>query len=76
MKHVFEDIEGPVGWGTALLLAFLSIPLAAFALLLIRTFLVPLLIAGVVLMALLAVFVPPRYRDWVSAGWRVPRTRV
>ena len=73
MKHVLEEIQGPVGWGTAVGLALVSIPLAAVAVLVVRTFLVPLLVGAVVVMALLAVLVPPRYRDWVGHDWHFTR---
>lgn len=73
MKHVLDSIQGPIGWCTALVLAALGLPLAAIAILVVRTFLVPLVVIGVVMMAVLAVCVPPRFRDWVGAEWRMPR---
>jgi hypothetical protein len=73
MKSAFGGTHEEVGWGTALVLALVSLPLMAAAVLIVRTFLVPLLVAGVVVMALLALFVPPRYRAWLNEAWRTPR---
>lgn len=67
------DFDNPLGWCTIVGLVVLSIPLAAAAVLFVRTFLVPLLAAGVVVMALTALLVPPRYRDWVSHDWHFTR---
>jgi len=41
----------------------------ALTVLVVRAFLVPLLGGAVVTMALLALFVPPRYRAWLSQEW-------
>ncbi len=73
MKPAVEGTEGSVGWGTALALAVLSLPLMAIAILVVRAFLVPLLVVAVVTMALLAVFVPPRYRTWLGQEWHFHR---
>lgn len=69
MKRLMDGIEGPIGWGAALALALVSLPLAAVTLLLVRAFLIPLLVGAVVVMALLALFVPPRFRDWIGPHW-------
>ncbi len=73
MKPALGGPHEEVGWGTALVLSLVSLPLMAIAVLVVRTFLIPLLVAGVVVMALLALFVPPRYRAWLSEGWRPSR---
>jgi Na+/glutamate symporter len=73
MKSAFGGTQEEVGWGTALVLALVSLPLMAAAVLIVRTFLIPLVVVGVVVMALLALFVPPRYRAWVNESWRTPR---
>jgi len=73
MKSAFGGTHEEVGWGTALVLALLSLPIMAVTVLVVRTFLIPLLVAGVVVMALLALFVPPRYRAWLNESWRAPR---
>jgi Na+/glutamate symporter len=73
MKPAVERTEGSVGWGTALALAVLSLPVMALAILVVRAFLVPLLVAAVVTMALLALFVPPRYRAWLGEEWHIRR---
>jgi hypothetical protein len=73
MKPAVEGNQESVGWGTALALAVLSVPLMAVSVIVVRAFLVPLLVAAVVAMALLAVFVPPRYRAWLAEEWRFRR---
>jgi len=73
MKSTYGGTHDEVGWGTALMLALVSFPIMAATVLIVRTFLLPLLVAGVVVMALLALFVPPRYRAWLGECWRAPR---
>lgn len=73
MKSAFGGTHEGIGWGTALGLTLVALPLMAIAVLVVRTFLIPLLVAGVVVMALLALFVPPRYRTWLNEGWRSAR---
>jgi uncharacterized membrane protein len=73
MKSAFGRTHDEVGWGTAFVLALVSLPLMAVAVLIVRTFLIPLLVVGVVVMALLTLFVPPRYRAWLNEAWRMPR---
>jgi hypothetical protein len=73
MKPAVERSQDSVGWGTALALVVLALPLMALTVLVVRAFLVPLLGGAVVTMALLALFVPPRYRAWLSEGWHPHR---
>ncbi len=73
MKAAVEGSGESVGWGRALALVVLSVPLAAVSVLVVRAFLVPLLVAAVVAMALLALFVPPRYRAWLAHEWHFRR---
>lgn len=71
MKPAVERSDEDIGWVGALTLTALAFPLMAVAVLLVRTLLIPLLVAGVAVMALLALFVPPRYRAWIGEGWRM-----
>lgn len=73
MKPAVERTQDSVGWGHALVLAVVSVPLMAVSVLVVRAFLVPLLVAAVVAMALLALFVPPRYRAWLAEEWHLHR---
>ena len=73
MEPAVEGSQDSVGWGTALVLAVLALPLMALTVLVVRAFLVPLLAGAVVTMALLALFVPPRYRAWLSEEWHLHR---
>ena len=73
MKPAVEGSQDSVGWGTALVLAVVALPLMALTVLVVRAFLVPLLAGAVVTMALLALFVPPRYRAWLSEEWHPHR---
>lgn len=69
MKSPLEGCQDSVGWCRAVILAVLALPLMALAVLVVRAFLVPLLAGALIIMALLALFVPPRYRAWVSEEW-------
>jgi len=73
MRHEEEATHETVGWSVLLLLMVVSLPLAALAFLVLRTLLIPVLVGGVVVMALVALFTPPPFRDRIERGWHLSR---
>lgn len=73
MKHTDEGTHEDLGWAALFLLVASSLPLAALVFLVLRTLLIPVVVVGVVIMALFALFAPPPVRDWIKRDWHLSR---
>lgn len=73
MRHVDERAHEAIGWSVLVLLVVMSLPMAALAFLVLRTLLIPVLVGGVVVMALFALFTPPPLRDRIRQDWHLSR---